>query len=77
MENKMSVRIKILFYGMSIHPGNFWYVIIVGACIVAGFQNENMPWWIGLCSLVIWIPLYITTSYSVGKDNWENPAKEK
>lgn len=60
--------IKIILYGMRIHPGNFLYIFMVGAC----FLNEGAPWWLGLCTLVFWIPLYIYTSYLVGRANWDS-----
>ena len=62
--------LKKIKYGASIHPGNLFYIAIVLACFAAGLQNENAPWWIGLVVLVFLIPLYLWTSYEVGKANW-------
>lgn len=61
---------KKIKYGANIHPGNPFYVVMILACFAAGLQNEGAPWWIGLVTLVFWIPLYLWTSYEVGKANW-------
>lgn len=66
--------IKIILFGMSIHPGNLIYVLLMLGCFAAGLQNDNAPWWIGLIAWIFWIPLYVATSYSVGKANFDFKA---
>lgn len=71
------VKISILRYGMSIHPGNIIYVVVTAACTLAGIANENGPWWLGLViALLIFGPLYLMTSYDVGLCNWNEKENE-
>jgi hypothetical protein len=65
------MNLKILKYGMSIHPGNSTYVFLQAAMLISGIINEKAPWFIGFFSLPILLPMYILTSYSVGKANWD------
>lgn len=63
-------KFKMLRWGMANHPGNPIYLIMIIMFSYAGFQNPTLPWYGGiLVSAVILLPLYIVTSYSVGKAN--------
>ena len=62
--------LKKILYGASIHPGNDMYVVMLLIGVMAGLLNENMPWWFGFVILVVLVPLYMWTSYEVGKANW-------
>lgn len=62
--------VKKILYGASIHPGNGMYVVMLLLGLIAGLRNENMPWWSGFVILVVLVPLYLWTSYEVGKANW-------
>lgn len=62
--------LKKILYGASIHPGNGMYVVMLLMGVMAGLLNENTPWWFGFVILVVLVPLYMWTSYEVGKANW-------
>ena len=64
----MCSYVKDFIYGAKKHSGNIHYIFISGGCFVAGLQNKTAPWWAGLLPLVILIPLYIITSYSIGRE---------
>jgi len=61
---------KKIKYGASIHPGNGMYVVMLLLGIIAGLRNENVSWWFGLIILIVLAPVYLWTSYEVGKANW-------
>ena len=73
-------KLKILFYGMSIHPGNFIYFFFIFIVPLAGSLNEDYSGTDSMifCGIiftimfVIFAPLYIYTSYDVGKINYKN-----
>lgn len=76
----MKEKLKILLYGMSIHPGNIMYFFFIFILPLAGLSNENYNGeqsfvycgviFVVMC--IIFIPLYIYTSYDVGKINYKN-----
>jgi len=73
----MKEKIGILLFGMSIHPGNTAYlfcifVIPLGGLLNKNYSEENSFIFAGIIfivMLVIFVPLYIYTSYRVGKIN--------
>lgn len=62
--------VRKFLYGASIHPGNGMYVVMLLMGVMAGLLNENMPWWFGFSILVVLVPMYLWSSYEVGKANW-------
>lgn len=65
--------IKDLGYGMKAHTGKLWYCYFTILFFIGGLMNKKAPWWIGLTMLVIEIPLFMATSYNIGKRNRKRP----
>ncbi|MDD5006592.1 MAG: hypothetical protein PHS93_09940 [Candidatus Omnitrophica bacterium] len=72
---------RLFIYGAKIHPGNFIYLMMLVLGPVAGSTNKSAaPLTGGLFGLslvvVLLLPLYIYTSYQVGKANAPQNAIE-
>lgn len=66
--------LRYTFWGMREHPGNAMYVMLLFMTVFAGMLNESVSMQVGLLFglsiySLIFIPLYIITSYQVGKAN--------
>lgn len=70
----MKRKLRTLLFGMSIHPGNIWYIVSCLAIPAALTQRSKIDTGDALLigaivDLVVLLPLYIWTSYGVGKIN--------
>lgn len=73
---------RLFIYGAKIHPGNFIYLMMLVLGPVAGSTNKSVAPLTGVLfglSVVValLLPLYIYTSYQVGKANAPQENKEE
>lgn len=64
---------KKIIYGIKNHPGNLYYILFLIIFMMPGIQKWNLD--IFLFGLVVYfilfLPLYLITSYQIGKANRE------
>ena len=72
---------RLFIYGATIHPGNVMYLILIVIAGIAMSNNDSVGRVKGfLCGIaamsILLAPLYIYTSYAVGKANAPQNVKE-
>lgn len=76
---KRTQMIKMIIYGIKNHPGNVLYLFFLIICLLPGISKQSIDILVfGIIGyLVLFVPLYLFTSYTIGKANMKISGRKK